>query len=227
MQTNLRYRKAGLGRGLRSGKDVILVMKRFLTSILLAIPLAAQTAETEIDRALRAISSTEARFVHRFRQKGAGSEMVERGTVLFGTLPSMRWEYEAPEKKSFVFDGMRSYFYVPDARQVTVTELTEEQRGALPFLFLADPAVRERNFRRRERVSRGLATIRLEPRSKESPIREVVLTATVADHVLRKVEYTDRLGNKTSFELSNVVKKNLPEATFRFTPPPGVQVIEN
>ena len=69
----------------------------------------------------------------------------------------MRWSYARPEQKVFVFDGNRSWFYLPAEKQVTVTTLDEQRRGELPFLIIGDPAARVREERRDPLTEHGHA----------------------------------------------------------------------
>jgi len=137
----------------------------------------------------------------------------------------MRWSYSRPEEKLFVFDGEHSWFYVPGDKQVTVTALDATRRSELPFLLIGDAAARDKNFVVRE-STRGLSTIvTLQPRSASAMIRNVVVV--VADtHLIQRVEYTDREGNQTTFELDGMHKRAVSNDLFHFTPPAGVQVVE-
>ena len=69
-------------------------------------------------------------FTQRFTPKGFKSSQVESGTVVFGTLPMMRWCYTAPEPKLFVFDGSKSWFYVPGDKQVTVAGIDDARNAS-------------------------------------------------------------------------------------------------
>jgi len=195
----------------------------FSLVLLLARP-SAGAAPVTLDRTLRAMSGIEASFVHRFRPRGVKAEQVEKGKVTFGELPRMRWEYSLPEQKTFLFDGTRSYFYIPSDRQVSINAITDEQRSSYPFLFVGDPAARARNFKQRDTVRSGALTTRLEPRDKNAQLREIVLKID-SGSLLRSVEYTDRMGNRTIFEFSGHQKKPLVPETFRFTTPAGVDVV--
>ena len=93
-------------------------MKNVIFLFALLTPLALHASE--LDLAARAVAGREASFTQRFTPKGFKSSQVESGTVTFGSLPMMRWSYTAPEAKLFVFDGTKSWFYVPADRQVTV-----------------------------------------------------------------------------------------------------------
>src|SRR3954469_14236217 len=101
-----------------------------ITSLVLSLILVASAAgAAELDRAAAALAGTEATFTQRFTPKGFKNAQSESGTVVFGTLPMMRWSYARPEEKLFVFDGQRSWFYVPADKQVTVTRLDASRRS--------------------------------------------------------------------------------------------------
>ena len=190
----------------------------FALALTLALPLHA----AELDRAAAALAGTEASFTQRFTPKGFKTAQVESGTVVFGTLPMMRWSYSRPEEKLFVFDGDHSWFYVPSDKQVTRTTLDPQRRSELPFLLIGDPAARDRNFLVREKGN----VITLQPRSASAMIRSVTVTVAPDTHFIRRVDYTDREGNQTSFVLSDVRKRAVSSDLFHFTPPAGVQVVE-
>src|SRR5437773_12257973 len=107
---------------------------------------ACSAAAAEIDRAAAAMAGTEAQFAQRFTPKGFTNSQVESGSVVFGTLPMMRWTYAKPEEKVFVFDGTRSWFYVAADKQATVATLDDRRKSELPFLLIGDPAARDRLF---------------------------------------------------------------------------------
>jgi len=194
--------------------------------LLLTILLATTVDAAELDRAAAALAGTEASFTQSFTPKGFKSAQVESGTVVFGTLPMMRWSYARPEEKLFVFDGNRSWFYVPGDKQVTVTNLDAGRRAELPFLVIGDPAAREKNFVVRESSRGGAVVVTLQPRSAAAMIRSVSVTIAPATHLIQRVDYTDREGNQTSFALSGIRRRSLTNDLFKFTPPAGVQVVE-
>src|SRR5881396_3427662 len=90
---------------------------------------ACSAAAAEIDRAAAALAGTEAQFTQRFTPKGFKNSQVDSGSVVFGTLPMMRWTYSRPEQKIFVFDGSRSWFYLPAEKQVTMTTIDDQRRS--------------------------------------------------------------------------------------------------
>jgi chaperone LolA len=192
------------------------------TLLTLTLALAVPLHAGEIDRAAAALAGTEASFTQRFMPKAFKTAQVESGTVVFGTLPMMRWSYTRPEEKLFVFDGEHSWFYVPSDKQVTRTTLDAQRRSELPFLLIGDPAARDKNFVVRENGN----VITLQPRNAAALIRSVTITVAPDTHFIQRVDYTDREGNQTTFDLAGMHKRTVSNDLFHFTPPAGVQVVE-
>lgn len=188
-----------------------------------AVPLTAATGE--LDRAAAAMSGTEASFTHQFTPKGFKTSQVERGTVVFGSMPRMKWTYTSPERKVFVFDGSTSWFYVPEDRQVTTSRITDARKREIPFLLIGDPAARGKHFEVREARRGGRVVITLRPRDTSSVVRSVDVTTSAETHRIERIEYVDRDGNRTSFELSGYHRRAAAADEFRFSPPAGVQVV--
>jgi outer membrane lipoprotein carrier protein len=193
--------------------------------VALALFLATSLSAAEVDKAPAAMAGHEAAFIQRFTPKGFKNAQVESGTVLFGTLPEMRWSYARPEAKVFVFDGNRSWFYVPADKQVTVARLDAQKRRDLPFLVIGDPAARERSFSVKEQTRGGNVITSLQPREASGLLRSIVVTTSASTHLIQSVEYTDREGNRTVFELSGYHPAAASPDAFRFTPPAGVQTV--
>ena len=195
-----------------------------LALTLFAATLSAQTLE--IDRAAAAMSGMEATFSHRFTARGFKTSQVESGSVLFGRLPAMRWSYASPEQKLFVFDGTRSWFYVPADKQVTLARITEARKRELPFLLLGDPVARGKAFTVREQKRGSAVVTTLQPRDGAALVKTVTVTINPSNHLIQAIDYTDREGNKTSFQFSGYHPRAATAEAFRFDPPAGVQVVE-
>lgn len=202
-----------------------LLMLIILPPSLLAAAALAATEPSELDLGAAAMAGTEASFDQKFTPKGFTHPQSESGTVVFGTLPMMRWSYTTPEVKLFVFDGHKSWLYVPEDKQVTVAELTEVRKKDLPFLLIGDPAARARSFTTKEERHGDEIATTLAPRDPSSQIRKITVTTSASDHHILRVEYTDREGNQTTFALTDIKKKTAGADAFHFTPPAGVQVI--
>lgn len=201
-------------------------MRKFILSLtLLSLARAAQAAPLEIDNAAKAMANQEASFTHRFTPKGFKNSQAETGTVVFGAMPSMRWSYARPEQKLFVFNGSQSWFYVPGDKQVTIARLTDARKRELPFLLLGDPAARDRYFVVKEQKRGGAVIATLQPRDSASMVKAVTVTIAPATHLIQRIEYADREGNRTAFEFSGYHPRAAGADVFSFTPPAGTQII--
>jgi len=194
----------------------------FLTATLLA----SAAISAEIDRVAAALPGTEAHFTQRFTPKGFKNGQVESGTVIFGALPKMRWNYLSPEQKVFVFDGKTSWLYIASEKQVTQKTLYEWERSELPFLMIADPAARDRHFVVHETMQGGTVVTTLQPGEFSGKIRNITITIDAATHTIQRLVYADRDGNQTIFDFSGFVKRSVTADLFHFTPPPGVLLVE-
>lgn len=200
-------------------------MKTIAFTLMLALAASVSAAPTELDRAAKAMSGMEASFTHTFTAKGFKNSQVESGTVVFGSLPAMRWSYTKPEQKLFVFDGSSSWFYVPADKQVTHGRVTDARKRELPFLLLGDPAARDRHFVVKQQNRGGSVVTTLQPRDKNAMMKNVVVTTAPSTHLIQRIEYTDRDGNRTSFAFSGYHRRAAAADTFKFSPPAGVQVV--
>jgi outer membrane lipoprotein carrier protein len=188
--------------------------------MILALVLAAT-----LDNAASAIAGMEASFTQKFTPKGFTNSQVESGSVIFGRLPMMRWSYTKPEEKIFVFDGSKSWFYVVADKQVTVATLDDRRKSELPFLLIGDPAARERLFVVKESKRGNNIVVSLQPRDAGAMIRNITLTIAPNTYLIQQIQYSDREGNRTVFDFSGFHRRAASPELFRFTPPPGVEVV--
>lgn len=201
-------------------------MKRFSTTItivLLSLSLQVSAADRDaITAAVRLLDGQEATFVQKFLPRGYKKEQVETGTVVFGRTPASRWSYEAPEEKTFVFDGYTSWMYVPADATVMVHRVSSAEKNRLPFFVLSDPARMDEWYEIRDRGGKTTLTAK----NDEALLRSIELELD-SNGRIESLTYFDAQGNRTTFELSGWSKAVTTEETFSFTPPPGVDVIEN
>ena len=166
-----------------------------------------------------------ARFTQTYRSGLIGRESVERGRLSLKRPGQMRWEYEAPEKKTFVSDGHRFFFYVPADRQVIVKQQGGEH--SLPSQLLSGGQILESFAVSLEPAkAEGLLRLRLVPRHDDPEVAEAFLVVD-AEARIRSVEIKDAQGSHSRFDFADV-KENvgLKDDVFEFTMPKGVEVIE-
>jgi len=188
---------------------------------------AATASSNELSRTFPAMAGHQAEFTHSFTPKGFKTAQVEKGSVVFGAPPMMRWSYVAPDEKLFVFDGATSWLYSRDDQQVTVHKLTDEHKKSLPFLFLTDSKRVGSYYRIRERASGIFVVTTLKALDKKAAVQEIEALFSSSDYLIRKLDYVDRQGNRTVFEFNGFRRTKTTADTFRFVPPAGVEVVKN
>ena len=162
-----------------------------------------------------------------------GRKRVETGTVVFATGGRMRWDYRQPIEKLFISDGKNVFFYVPQDNQVTRTSVKSSEDFRVPFRLLLSRLDLGKIFSHIEfadqtldaapanRVLRGIPKRRL-----EEAYDQVLFEVTPSADIHRLVVfYPDR--STMDFVFSDVQKNvAVQPSLFRFTPPPGAEVID-
>src|SRR5262245_51516362 len=110
-----------------------------------ADPTAAEVAQA-LQKKIETIHDFTSDFVHVYEGGVLKKQVTERGRLLVKKPGKMRWEYSAPESKTFVSDGVRLYSYVPADKQVLVSPVPAEDEATTASLFLAGKGSLTRDF---------------------------------------------------------------------------------
>jgi outer membrane lipoprotein carrier protein len=153
---------------------------------------------------------------------------VERGTLSVKKPGKMRWNYQAPDEKVFVSDGVRLIQYFPDENRAIVSAVPgQDDDQAAAVLFLTGRGNLTRDFT----VSLGAATdpahwtLRLEPKREQAEYDWLELTTSRNGFVLQALTVAEKQGSRSTFVFSNF-KENpgLADKTFAFSIPRGAEV---
>ncbi len=203
-----------------------------LTLAARAVPLLAATDDS-LKRALDRLQTryeTTRTLTADFRQSvespTLASPLESHGTVAFEKPNRMRWDYAAPDKQVIVGDGATLWIYQPDDKQVIKAPLAQAFQGRTPVSFLAGLGRVERDFEASlERDEEERWVLHLVPR-KDASVGTLTLVVRKADAAVEEARITDPLGTITRIAFAHE-QRNVPldAAFFRFTPPPGVDVV--
>lgn len=210
-------------------------MTKLLVLVLLSsIPLAADTVVEDIakrvDRRYNELRTLSADFVEIYR--GLGMSRTEAGTLWLKKPGKMRWDYRQPREKLFLTDGKTAYFYVPDDRQVRKTAIKKLDDLRSPLRYLLGKTKLRKEFedlaiaKDVQPLTSGNIVLRGVPRHMAERLRMVLLEVTPEGRIVRIVaEEVD--GSTTEFRFSNQREDvALADSSFRFSAPPGVEMIE-
>jgi outer membrane lipoprotein carrier protein len=207
-----------------------------------AVPLlgAGQTSELtapELAQALQrkydSIKDFSADFVHTYQGGVLKRRLTERGRVVIKKPGRMRWDYTEPERKLFVSDGKRVYFYIPADKQVVVSPVPTDAEATTPALFLMGKGRLTSDFTPSlvdlpAGMPAGSLALKLLPKSRQQDYDWLVLAVDPTSFVIRGLMTVDGQGGTSTFAFTNM-KENVGPADnqFEFTIPRGVDIVEN
>lgn len=203
---------------------------------LLLVTVAAAGAQQDV-RSLAArvdahynhLHSLRASFAERY--SGMGQQRTEQGTLLLQKPGRMRWHYAGG--KLFVLDGKSAISYVPgdpQAQRIPARQL-DDARSPLRFLLGHTQLEKELDHLQARPEPDGTVTLSGVPRYATGPetarVQSIAVRVESATGAIRGLELREIDGTVTRFEFSGM-EENVPVRAedFRFTPPPGVTVVD-
>jgi outer membrane lipoprotein carrier protein len=212
-------------------------MTRILVPVLLALApvlAAAQPRPPAADAARKLqqkydlVKDFSADFTHTYEGGVLKRKTTERGTVQIKKPGRMRWEYTAPEKKTFVSDGTRMYSYVPADKQVIESAVPAADEATTAVLFLAGKGNLPRDFDVSyvETTIPGAVALRLDPRQKQRDYDWLVVTVDEKTMQIRALTASDQQGGRSTFAFTNYRENTgIADNVFAFKIPRGADVI--
>ena len=209
-------------------------MRAFIFSVFCL--LAAQTASAgAIDKLQRFLDSTKtvrADFAQIVVAKNGRKPQQSSGVMMFSRPGKFRWQIEKPYKQQLVGDGEKVWMYDPDLRQVTVRKFDAALGSTPAALLVGAPdgkgggrSALESRFSLREAGTReGFEWLEATPKTPDSGFERLLIGFSGDE--LKAMELFDNFGQTTRLVFGRSERNPaLAPALFKFTPPPGVDVI--
>lgn len=202
-------------------------MKKLAIGLLCTVisPVFYANAVDDLQAKLNALHSMHADFTQVVK---AGKREVSQssGSMALSRPGKFRWQTKEPMAQLVVADGKKIWIYDNDLEQVTVKKQSQGVGGtAALFLSGYDDTV-SRNFTAEEKNDTAArTTFNLVSKSSKENFQKVSLV--FEGPILRTMIMHDQLGQTTVVELSAVtVNHRLADKLFSFTPPKGVDVVD-
>lgn len=190
---------------------------------------ARQIAEA-VDRHYNDLQSLQTQFTESYR--GAGMQRQESGTLWLKKPGKMRWEYASPREKLFISDGKIAWFYVPGESRVQKAPVSKIDDLRSPLRFLLGKTKLDKELNGLSIApdvppsSAGNVVLRGIPRQMQDRISQVLLEIT-PDHRIARMSIDEVDGSVTEFQFRDQHENvSVNEQRFRFSPPPGVEVVD-
>src|ERR1019366_6997890 len=211
---------------------------RLVFTLVFAVGVAAQlaaqpdvhTVADKVDQRYNHLQTLEAQFSETY--SGAGMTRTESGTLTLKKPGRMRWDYDQPRPKMFLTDGTTAWFYVPGERQVRRAPVKQLDDLRSPLRYLLGKTKLEKEF-----VSLSVATdakpvnpgdivLRGIPKGMQERVAQTLVEVT-PEGLITRIEVEELDGSVTEFRfLQQRENVQLADQHFRFTPPPGVEVVQ-
>jgi outer membrane lipoprotein carrier protein len=214
-------------------------VKRLFTLLVVGVWLSA--AATTPDPLLKqfesrysAAETLQATFLERYFDNGRVTR-VEAGDAYFQRPGKMRWDYQQPEKNTFLVDGHYVWFYAPADHTATRMPAKESQDLRTPLALLTSHLKLSRLCRQIQAAPQETpanpgdtvyeCTLRAGNAGDSAPTKPVMFELT-AQGELRRIVIPQEGGITLEFSF-NGWRWNPPLAktVFQFNPPPNVVIV--
>jgi outer membrane lipoprotein carrier protein len=168
-------------------------------------------------------------FSQTYRGGVLRTRSVEEGTVTVKKPGLMRWQYLKPEKKEFVSDGRKTYLYIPQDRQVIVSD-ADAEGSSTSALFLAGKGDITRDFTAEYASSPvpGTLALKLTPRRRQPDYEYLVVAVDPVSLQIRGLLTHDGQGGDSTLTFMNLKEnQGISDKVFAFRIPRGVDVVNN
>ncbi|HZU34116.1 MAG TPA: outer membrane lipoprotein carrier protein LolA [Candidatus Angelobacter sp.] len=196
-----------------------------------AQPAKVDTLAHGVDEHYNHLKSFKAAFTEIYQAEGVSR--TESGTLWLKKPGRMRWEYHVPREKLFLIDSQNAYFYVTGDRQAKKTSVKNLDDIRSPLRFLLGKTKLQKELDGLSLapdvapLQTGDVVLRGVPKVMKDRVSEVVLEVSL-DFRIHRIVIHGLDGTTTDFQFTQI-EENIPvqDSLFRFTPPPGVQVLED
>ena len=191
-----------------------------LTQTASAAPADGLQAAKRLNSLLTNTKSMSANFTQ--TTKGASSGTF-KGSMSVQRPNNFRWETKSPSQQIIVANGSSMWVYDKDLEQATKQNV-DSQVGNTPALLLSgDPSKIDQNFKITQPYSNKNYYV-LYPKSDSASFKSLSMSFSGGKPVMMVLN--DSLGQTTSIKFSNIkLNPSISSSQFKFTPPAGVDVI--
>jgi outer membrane lipoprotein carrier protein len=183
-------------------------------------------AREQLDTFTRGLKGLDGQFTQQVFDDNGRVRESSSGRVALAAPRLFRWEYQKPYPQLIVADGTTVWVYDPDLEQVTRRPQGSAEQDS-PLAALIDPGRLDRDFLVEDGGSAdGLQWLVLRPRQDADDAAFQTARLGLDGSGLVRMEIVDALGQRTQIRFSGWKRNpSFPAATFRYSPPAGVDVV--
>ncbi len=188
-------------------------------SALLAAPDAGEVAR-RVQAFYERTADLEARFTQSYTYKALGRRQESKGLLRVKKPGRMRWDYEAPARKTVAVVGSRLTQWEPEARQAYVDERFDASAMSAAVTFLVGKGSLAKEF---DLSLDGEGWLLCRPRKADPRVESIALEVGSSGEVTA-TRVTDAQGNVNEVRLSGLRRNlGLADAAFEVALPEGTR----
>jgi outer membrane lipoprotein carrier protein len=191
----------------------------------------AEEAVANLERALKGVTTLEARFEQLYFSMSVSEPLREKGDLFFEKPDRMRWTYKAPQDKVFLYKDGVLEMYLAEEKQLTRSPVSKEALESDIFgIFLGVMSFRDAYLIEDNPFPTEATRVRqvkLTPRT-EGDYAHILLEIDETTWLMRRAIFVEWAGNKREFVFSQVrTGVRIPAKTFILKVPPGTEIIDD
>ena len=192
--------------------------------LLIATPASAEDAAQRLKAALKNMDNFTTEFKQTLLDEDKNVVQQSRGTLALQRPGKFAWIYSEPFEQRIIADGSELWVYDVELDQVTVKPIDQGLSNA-PIMILMKQADVSEQFEVNEVGQREfLYWVELSPHTADD-LEYTHVYIGIEDDQVRAMEMQDQFGQSTQIVFENQRNGVIHNpATFKFVPPPGVNV---
>jgi outer membrane lipoprotein carrier protein len=196
----------------------------------LALPDVVKKMQERYEKA----TDYQAKFTQKYTTAATGRQRSSNGEIFIKKPGRMRLDYKAPEPQMYLGTGSTLWVYEPEAKQAFKQDLKSSQLpAALSFLMGKGKLTEEFEVVPAKELpygNTGEYKMSLKPKKTTpaaSPYKAIYFVVDPVTFLVNQSVLINAQGDINAFAFTDAkVDSKLPDATFKWTPPPGTRVVE-
>lgn len=207
------------------------VLLGLLAVAVAAFPVTPEEAVANLERALKAVGTLQARFEQLHYSMSVSAPLREKGELFLQKPDRMRWEYRDPQDKVFLYKDGVLEMYIAEEKQLTRSRVPQEALESDIFgIFLGVMSFRDAYIVEDSPFptdASRVKQVKLTPRT-EGDYSHILLEIDERTWLLRRAIFLEWAGNKREFIFSQVrTGVRLSAKTFELKVPPDCEIIDD
>ena len=195
-----------------------------IATLLAVTSVQAETGTQRLQHFMKHVKTLDATFTQEVVSDKGQIAKTAYGTFLLKRPGKFRWQYQSPSPQVIVSDGRNLWIHDIELEQVTVKPISSGL-GSTPAAILLQRHDFNRDYVVLERPAReGLEWVDLRPKKKNGDFKRILIG--LDDEGIQAMDLYDQFGQITMIRFQeSQVNKSISNSKFKFTPPPGADVI--